>query len=166
MEPDDAIRVREFVLTILVGEHELTYRRRDLDRIMDEYRSPDSLFLVATRAPGEYIVGTAAVKYIQKADIPLPGDGKAADHRQPIGMLKRMYVAREQRGQGIGAALYSAIEDHSVQQGFLGLYLDTDSSMETAMAFYRRRGFSRLERPLVDPGTSFEGCLHYFWKPL
>jgi len=193
-EPRDFARVREFVLDILVEELGLVYRRKDLERIEDEYRPPDSGFWVATvdhgkarkeeagscrkeeeagtvgshrtasgeAGPVRVVVGTVAVLHIPETQGALPGSGQHGS----VGMVRRMYVARELRGRGLGRLLYSTAVEHCQRQGFVGLYLDTDGSMAQALEFYDRRGFSRLEGPLVDPGPNAEGCLIFMYKPL
>jgi GNAT superfamily N-acetyltransferase len=56
--------------------------------------------------------------------------------------LKRMYVAPSARGQGIGRALLSALEQEARTLGAVRLVLETGTRQEAALALYRRAGFA------------------------
>lgn len=71
----------------------------------------------------------------------------AREGGRPLGFLGRqggevdaLYIASGQRGRGIGAALV----DEAKAQGHLGLW--TFQANSRAIAFYRRLGFTELER--------------------
>ena len=55
--------------------------------------------------------------------------------------MKRLYVAPEGRGFGVGRALVEAILDVARRAGYAEIKLDTLPSMTEAIAMYRRSGF-------------------------
>jgi putative acetyltransferase len=61
-----------------------------------------------------------------------------------IGELKRMYVAPDMRGQGIGRALLSSLEDEARTLGLTRLVLETGTRQSEALALYRKAGFSAI----------------------
>jgi ribosomal protein S18 acetylase RimI-like enzyme len=63
--------------------------------------------------------------------------------------MKRLYVAPEGRGMGVGRALVQTIVKLAVEKGYAEMKLDTLSSMEPALALYRSVGF-------VDIGAYYE----------
>jgi GNAT superfamily N-acetyltransferase len=56
--------------------------------------------------------------------------------------LKRMYVAPDARGQGIGRALLSELEHEARRLGARRLLLETGIRQEAALALYRKTGFA------------------------
>ena len=61
-----------------------------------------------------------------------------------VGELKRMYVARELRGQGIGRALLDRLEAEARTLGLDRLVLETGTRQSEALALYRRAGFTDI----------------------
>ena len=61
-----------------------------------------------------------------------------------VGELKRMYVAPEVRGQGIGSALLLRLESEARALGLTRLVLETGTRQREALALYRRRGFAEI----------------------
>jgi GNAT superfamily N-acetyltransferase len=58
-----------------------------------------------------------------------------------VGELKRMYVARELRGKGIGRALLDRLESEARLLGLDRLVLETGIRSPQALALYRAAGF-------------------------
>ena len=58
------------------------------------------------------------------------------------GELKRMYVAPELRGKGIGRALLTRLEAEARALGLTRLVLETGTRQTEALALYRRAGFT------------------------
>ena len=75
--------------------------------------------------------------------------------------MKRLYVAPEGRGLGIGRQLVEAVMGHAQRIGYREMRLDTLPSMTGAIALYRNTGFEPIapyyDSPVV--GTIFMRCL-------
>jgi ribosomal protein S18 acetylase RimI-like enzyme len=56
--------------------------------------------------------------------------------------VKRLLVASEARGQGLGNQLLAAAEVQARRLGYRTIVLDTDGSDHAALALFRRAGFS------------------------
>ena len=61
-----------------------------------------------------------------------------------VGELKRMYVAPELRGQGIGRALLDRLEEEARGLGLVRLVLETGIRQTEALALYRGAGFTDI----------------------
>jgi ribosomal protein S18 acetylase RimI-like enzyme len=96
----------------------------DLDEIAQTYR--DAHFLLAWA--GEALVGTGAL--IRE------GEG--------VGRIVRMSVARGFRRQGIGRRILAALLAAARARGYRQVALETTSTWEEAISFYRQHGFRVL----------------------
>jgi len=63
---------------------------------------------------------------------------------EAVGELKRMYVAPEMRGHGIGRALLSRLEDEGRALGLTRLVLETGTRQAEALALYRSAGYAAI----------------------
>ena len=61
-----------------------------------------------------------------------------------VGELKRMYVAQEVRGKGIGRALLTRLEAEARALGLIRVVLETGTRQTEALALYRRAGFTEI----------------------
>jgi GNAT superfamily N-acetyltransferase len=61
-----------------------------------------------------------------------------------VGELKRMYVAPELRGRGIGRALLARLEAEARNLGLTRLVLETGTRQLEAIALYQSAGFSLI----------------------
>lgn len=61
-----------------------------------------------------------------------------------VGELKRMYVAPEMRGHGIGRALLARLEDEARTLGLDRLVLETGTRQSEALGLYRDAGFTPI----------------------
>jgi GNAT superfamily N-acetyltransferase len=61
-----------------------------------------------------------------------------------VGELKRMYVARDLRGRGIGKALLNRLEAEALNLGLDRLVLETGIRSPEALALYKRAGFTGI----------------------
>jgi GNAT superfamily N-acetyltransferase len=71
--------------------------------------------------------------------------------------MKRLYVAPDARGLGVGRALLAAALAEALRLGYREMRLDTLPTMREAIAMYRRAGFIEIA-PYYDtapPGTLF-----------
>jgi DNA-binding MarR family transcriptional regulator/GNAT superfamily N-acetyltransferase len=82
---------------------------------------------------------------------------KAKERR--IGDVKRMWVAAEARGLGIGRRLLAALEAEARQRGLKTLRLETNRSLVEAQALYRRAGYRE-----VAPFNDEPYAHHWFEK--
>jgi ribosomal protein S18 acetylase RimI-like enzyme len=71
--------------------------------------------------------------------------------------MKRLYVAPEGRGLGLGKALVQAILSEAARIGYREIRLDTLPTMAGALAVYRKAGFEQVEAYYDTPiaGTVF-----------
>jgi len=77
--------------------------------------------------------------------------------------IKRMYVAPEARGRGVGRALLDSLESDARRLGALRLVLETGERQAEALALYARAGFSRIPAFGEYAGSPLSVCLA---KPL
>ncbi len=95
----------------------------------------------AARSAGE-LIGTARMRIV---------DGAAK--------AERVAVARSHRGQGVGAALMHALEDHARAAGFVEVWL---ASQVSALRFYRLLGYRARGGPFLEAGIEHVSM----YKPL
>lgn len=97
------------------------------------YNPPAGLFLVARRAAA--VVGCGAVTHL---------DDQASE-------VKRMWVAPEARGTGLGRRLLQALEEEARTSGRAVVVLDTNGTLTEARAMYERSGYEEMERYNENP---------------
>jgi GNAT superfamily N-acetyltransferase len=70
--------------------------------------------------------------------------------------LKRMYLAPEARGRGLGRVLLQRIEDEARSAGYTVLVLETIELMTEAIGLYRSSGYEPISPfgPYTDVGVS------------
>ncbi len=74
-----------------------------------------------------------------------------------VGEIKRMYVAPDVRGQGIGRALLARLEEDARSLGLTRIVLETGTRSTDAIELYRRAGFTAIPaygEYVASPGTS------------
>ncbi len=73
--------------------------------------------------------------------------------------MKRLYVAPEGRGLGVGKALINAVVLEATRIGYREIRLDTLPSMAAAISLYRKQGFKAIAPYYQTPlaGTIFLG---------
>ena len=125
-------------------EIELSYQDFDteLATLPGKYAPPEGeLFLVRDPVAGKAI-GCAALR-------PLAEDG--------VCEMKRLYVAPDGRGQGLGRRLAEAVIAAARRAGYREMRLDTLPSMIPAYTLYRQCGFEAMEAYYDTPiaGTVF-----------
>lgn len=99
----------------------------------DSLAPPTGAFLVARREGR--VVACGGVQTI--------GDG--------VGEIKRMWVADEVRGQGLGRRLLAELEARSAGLGHRVVRLDTNGELLEAIALYRAAGYTEIERYNDNP---------------
>ncbi len=113
----------------------------ELAGLPGDYAPPRGALLIARTAQGAPI-GCAALR-------PLEASG--------IAEMKRLYVAPEGRGAGLGKALLAAILSEAKRAGYTEIRLDTLPEMAAAQALYRAAGFEDAAPYYATPigGTVF-----------
>jgi len=100
---------------------------QEVDNLPGDYSTPHGSAFLAFM--GDDAVGVVAVR-------PLP---------QRLCELKRLYVAPEGRGQGLGRTLSRHAIGWAQSAGYTAMRLDTHTSMASAIALYRQLGFADIE---------------------
>lgn len=113
----------------------------ELAGLPGKYAPPEGELLLARLLSGE-AVGCVALRPIE-----------------PRGCceMKRLYVAPQGRGAGLGGALVEAILGAARQMGYREMRLDTLPTMTDALGVYQRRGFTVIAPYYDTPiaGTIF-----------
>jgi putative acetyltransferase len=70
--------------------------------------------------------------------------------------VRRMFVTRHARREGVGRALLARLEADAIALGYRKLVLETGVKQKAAMAMYRASGWRRIKAygPFVDDPTS------------
>lgn len=113
----------------------------ELSALPGKYAPPRGALLIATNAAGDRI-GCVAMRPIE------------ADR---VCEMKRLYVAPEARGMGLGGALITAIMKSARETGYREMRLDTLPTMQAALALYQHAGFRQIDAYYPTPvgGTIF-----------
>lgn len=136
----DARRAVQAYVTELAGRFEEGYDpARGISATDDEVSPPAGLFLLATLHCEP--VGCAVLKF-------QPFDPAASAH------LKRMWVAREVRGLGLGRRLLAELEAHAAARGVATVRLETHRALDEAISLYRSAGYREVppfnDEPYAD----------------
>ncbi|HEX9215908.1 MAG TPA: helix-turn-helix domain-containing GNAT family N-acetyltransferase [Gemmatimonadales bacterium] len=78
-----------------------------------------------------------------------------------VGSLKRMWVAESARGLGIGRRMLEALEDQARALGITTVRLETNKTLQEAIALYRSAGYRDVAAFNADPYAT-----HWFEKRL
>lgn len=116
---------------------------RSISADADELTEPDGLLLLA-RLHGEP-VGCGALKF----------------HDDQPAELKRMWVDPSARGLGLGRRILSELEERARLHGASEVRLETNRSLNEAIALYRSAGYEE-----VDPFNDEPYAHHWFEKEL
>jgi ribosomal protein S18 acetylase RimI-like enzyme len=103
----------------------------------------------------------AGLLLIARADGRPIGCGALKFHPGAPAELKRMWVAPDARGLGLGRRLLTELEDHARVAGVETLHLETNESLAEAIALYRRSGFTEVPAFNDEPYAD-----HWFEKQL
>src|SRR5687768_4192232 len=138
-ESDRVLHVTRGGLGFVLREEPVAppYHRAEEPVDVDELLTFDGVF-VAERA--ERIIGYAALR---------------CDAWNRRGVLGLLYVDRQHRGSGVGAALVDAVSSVASQAGMNRLWAETQDVNVPAVRFYLAAGFSLcgLDTSLYDPDT-------------
>jgi DNA-binding MarR family transcriptional regulator/GNAT superfamily N-acetyltransferase len=109
----------------------------------DELTLPDGLVLLA---------------YLREEPV---GCGALKIHKYAPGEIKRMWIAPQARGLGLGRRLLASLEDHASEAGVTVLHLETNRALTEAIHMYRDCGYKEVEAFNDEPYAH-----HWFEKHL
>ncbi len=89
------------------------------------------------------------------------GCGALKLHANAPGEVKRMWVAPQARGLGVGRRLLQELERYAREAGVTVLRLETNGTLTEAINLYRRSGYQEIERFSDEPYAH-----HWFEKHL
>jgi DNA-binding MarR family transcriptional regulator/ribosomal protein S18 acetylase RimI-like enzyme len=89
------------------------------------------------------------------------GCGSVKTPRGAPAYLKRMWVAREARGLGVGRRLLAELESYARSTGAKVIQLETNRTLTEAIALYRASGYVEVPAFNAEPYAH-----HWFEKPL
>jgi ribosomal protein S18 acetylase RimI-like enzyme len=89
------------------------------------------------------------------------GCGALRLHDDASAEIKRMWVAPNARGLGLGRRLITELEARAREHGIRLLRLDTNRSLAEAIALYRSAGYTEVSRFNDEPYAD-----HWFEKEL
>ncbi|MDA4130958.1 MAG: GNAT family N-acetyltransferase [Thaumarchaeota archaeon] len=102
--------------------------------------------------------GILLIAYLKEDRV---GCGALKYHEDKVGELKRMWVAPQARGLGIGRSLLCELESTARQAGMMILHLETNESLVEAISLYRKSGYEEVKAFNDDPYAH-----HWFEKRL
>jgi len=143
----DACRqgVVELISGIQRGEYQLPITPADQPDLLDI----PCFYLNGAHGPGGFwtalnavgtVVGTVALLNIGPNAL---GQGQGA--------LRKMFVARDQRGTGLAAALLDTLVAWCADAGLGALFLGTTDRFQAAHRFYEKHGFTRVAKDSLPP---------------
>jgi len=102
---------------------------------------------------GDFVMPSGAFLVIVDGQNPI-GCGGVRTIAPAIGEIKRMWVRRERRGEGLGKELLGALEAASWNLGHRVLRLDTNHSLVEAIRLYESRGYRTIARYNDNPDAT------------
>jgi putative acetyltransferase len=121
----------------------------EVDTMFEAYSGPRASYFVVEHA-GRIVAGG--------------GVAQLAQGPHEVCELKKMYMLREARGQGIGARLLATCLEAAKAHGFAQCYLETLDTMRAARKLYEKNGFQPLTGPMGNTGHF--GCDRWYLRPL
>ncbi len=122
-------KVNEFIISIFVEEYGFEECRKELERQNNhEYIENGGNLWIALDDEDNVIGTIALIRH---------NDGEAE--------LKKLYVRKDYRGKGLSKELYSRVIDATKVNAFNRIFLGTYEKLETAINFYLKRGFKKID---------------------
>ena len=87
--------------------------------------------------------------------------GGVQRHDDDTGEVKRMWVAPGWRGTGLGRRMLAELERRAAELGFRRVVLDTNGTLDEALALYGSSGYAAIDRYNDNPYAQ-----HWFAKSL
>lgn len=122
-------KVNNFIISIFVEEYGFEECRKELEEQDNfEYiKNGGKLWMALDEQ--DNIIGTIALVRHSNEDVE----------------LKKLYVKKDYRGKGLSKELYSKVIEITEQQEFKRIFLGTYQKLETAINFYLKRGFKKID---------------------
>jgi GNAT superfamily N-acetyltransferase len=120
------------------------------------YELPPGVGLGLSAPPADFSPPGGAFLVVYEDGKPVAGGGIKRDE-DGVAEIKRMYVAPEARGRGLGRQLLEALEDEARSLGYARIRLDTGARQPEAQAMYERSGYHPIENYNGNPQASFWG---------
>jgi len=115
--------INDFIISIYVEEFGFEEHREEIEKHNNEiYKKSDGELWIALNEKNEIVGTIALLKH---------SDGNVE--------LKKFYVRKDYRGQGVSKALYEKAMDMCKESGFKRIFLGTYERLETAIQFYIKR---------------------------
>jgi putative acetyltransferase len=111
--------------------------------LYETYRRRRSAYFVAL--VGDEVIGGVGIGHLAA------GDNTTCE-------LQRMYLRQQSRGRGIGHELLGQSLQAARAFQFRYCYAETVTEMTTAIGFYERHGFHRLNAPIGQTGHGHNDC--------
>lgn len=108
------------------------------DHLSFEYQKDRTIYYVAVSSEGELLGGS--------------GIGPIAHLDKNYCELQKMYLTKDARGKGIGAALMEKCIEFARSAGYELVYIETFGSMKDAQKLYQKFGFEQIDHSLGDTG--------------
>jgi GNAT superfamily N-acetyltransferase len=106
----------------------------DLNDIEKNYFERNGFFGVLIEADSSQVIGTFGL---------FPA-------RYPVCELRKMYLSKPFRGQGLGKVLMEAAIKHATDMHFQKLILETVSPLKEAIALYKSYGFIEITPAIIN----------------
>ena len=108
--------------------------------------------------PGKYAPPSGALLLARSSDgVPLGCIALRSMAGPGVCEMKRLYVAPEGRGLGLGKRLVEEVLRSAKKIGYEKMRLDTLPRMQSAISLYEKVGFMRMDEPYYE--TPLEGTL-------
>lgn len=114
-----------------------------LDAVLTEVYPPEQRFGPNLKA--EHLEGGRGTFLVARDGDRAVGCGAIRRLDATTAEVKRMYVAPDHRGRGVGWAVLAGLEAAARQLGVLRLVLETGVYQEAAIALYRRAGYTPID---------------------
>ena len=101
---------------------------KDLEDIEENYFNHKGFFGVMVKGEENRIIGTFGLAY----------------KNQWTCELRKMYLAKTERGKGLGKKMLSAAIDQAAQMKYKNIFLETVSPLKEAIALYKKYGFKEV----------------------
>lgn len=136
----DIPSIKKIVFTCLTEyglRFDETSKDEDLNDIEKNYSSGNGFFGVAVETKTNHIVGTFGLFPVT----------------QEICELRKMYLLKEYRGQGVGQFILKSAIQTAKEKQYHKIFLETISPLEAAISLYKKNGFTEIKPREINERT-------------